>query len=217
MRHVSRTALAALASGLALLAGTNPAHGQADGSPWSVEARGGITVPAGDLADLPIDDVGPSVGLGVRYHLDPQVALRVDGGYETFAGESRQGGAAAPDVSLWHYDAGIEARLLEPGESPWNVAASAGAGATTWDTDAFTVPGGGSSGGLSETYFTANGGLEASYSATDDVRLIFGGQWYLQFTDEQDTRPLSELSPELEGGFDSASTLPFYAGVELTL
>lgn len=71
--------------------------------------------------------------------------------------------------------------------------------------------------GLSETYFTANGGLEASYGATEDVPLILGGQWYLQFTDEEDTRPLSQLSSELRGGFDSASTVPLYAGVDLKL
>lgn len=220
MKTANRTTVAAIATGLLLLIGAIPGHAQGTdrGSPWSIEARGGISVPTGDLADLPIDDVGPSVGGGLRYSLHPQIALRVDGDYETFSGEDAEGGTtAAPDVSFWHYNAGLEARLFDPGSSAWNVTANVGAGATTWDTDAFSTPGGTTSDGLSETYFTANGGLEASYGASDDVRLILGGQWHLQFADEGDTRPLSQLSPELQDGFDSASTVPLYTGVELKL
>lgn len=189
------------------------AQGIVDEDPgWTIDGRGGIAVPAGDFADLAIDDVGPTFGLGVGYYVHPRVALRIDGDVDFFSGDELAGGATGPDITLFHYNAGAEVELTPPGASPWDVTANVGAGATTWDTDSFTV--GTASDEVSETYFTANGGLKVGYDVHRNVNVFVGGQWYLQFTDEADTQPLAELAGQPEG-FDSASTIPIYAGLKL--
>jgi len=193
-----------------------PTHAQStdDAPGWTFDGRGGISVPAGDLADLPIE-VGPSFGAGVGYYVTPRVAIRGDGSVELFSGDDLAGGGTGPDITLWHYNAGVEVELTQPGAGPWDVTANVAGGATTWDTDRFTS-GTGTSDDL-ETYFTANGGLKAGYDVTPSVNVFVGGQWYLQFTDEEDTRALASLTPDLSEGFDTASTVPLYAGIEFKL
>ncbi len=196
------------------LASPTWAQGMSEDPAWTLDARGGISVPAGDLADLPIDDVGPSFGAGVGYHLTPRLALRADGDVELFSGESEGGTVGAPDINLWHYNAGVDFELTRPGAGPWDVTVNVAGGATTWDTDSFSA-GTGATQELSETYFTANGGLRAGYDLNRSVSVFLGGQWYLQFTDEEDTQALASLTPELSEGFDSASSIPLYAGLSV--
>lgn len=192
------------------------AQAYADSPRWTVDGRGGISVPVSDLSDLPIDDVAPTAGVGVGYHLTSRVTLRVDGNVEWFSGEEMAAGGSGPDITLWHYNGGVEVELTEPGAGPWDVSANLAGGATTWDTDTFTTGGGGTA-EVSETYFTANGGLRAGYDISERVHVFVGGQWYLQFTDEAETRPLAALSPELNEGLDTASSLPLTAGIELKI
>lgn len=66
---------------------------------------------------------------------------------------------------------------------------------------------------FSETYFTANGGLKVGYDVTPSVNVYAGGQWYLAFTDEEDTAVLSSLSPSEINAFDTASEIPIVLGV----
>lgn len=215
MNSAARTIAATAAALGFLMVGTVPAQAQGmmdEGPTWTMDGRGGIAVPAGDFADLAIDDVGPTFGLGVGYYVHPRVAIRIDGDVDLFSGDELAGGATGPDITLFHYNAGAEVELTPPGASPWDVTANVGAGATTWDTDSFTV--GTVSEELSETYFTANGGLKVGYDVHRNVTVFLGGQWYLQFTDEADTQPLAELAGLTEG-FDSASTIPIYAGLKL--
>lgn len=92
------------------------------------------------------------------------------------------------------------------------MTANLAGGATTWDTDAFAANG--ATIELSETYFTGNGGLEVGYEVARSVSAFLGGQWYLQFTDEAETLPLARTAGLAEG-FDTASTIPLYAGLEI--
>lgn len=212
--NMIRTIGAALA--LAVAAALAPADAQAQGAehPWSIDARGGIAVPAGDLSDAV--DVGPSFGLGIAYRIHPRIALRVDGDLDVYSGadlETAGGQVELPDLNLWHYNAGLAFEVTRPGASPWDVTANLGAGATTFDGDA--PAGGGSTvddGGLSETYFTANGGLRVGYDVHESVNVYAGGQWYLAFTDEEDTAGVA--GPEAQG-FDTASSIPLTLGVKI--
>lgn len=43
------------------------------------------------------------------------------------------------------------------------------------------------------------------------------GQWYQQFTDEEETARLAEVSPELTEGFSSASSVPLTVGFKFKL
>lgn len=215
---VRRTLLALGAMAFLTAGAAAPAQAQVlleDSPNWTVDGRGGIAVPVGDLSDLPIESVGPTFGVGVGYYVHPRVAVRVDGDVELYSGDDMAGGGTGPDVNLWHYNAGLELELTRPDAGPWDLTANLGGGATTWDTDPFTT--GAGTDDLSETYFTANGGLKLGYDVSSSANVFVGGQWYLQFTDEDDTRALASLTPELNQGFDTASSFPLYAGLKLKL
>ena len=206
---------------VALLLAGLPADGfaQAVDEPWIVDGRGGISVPAGDFADLA--DVGPSFGLGIGYRVHPRVTLRVDGDVGIFTGSELATGAEAPDMNLWHYNGGVEVELTPPDASRWDVTANLAAGATTFSSDDFAQPLTNPATGevvtdFSSTYFTANGGLKLGYDVSRNVAVYAGGQWYLAFTDEDDTAVFSALSPTEIEPFDTASEIPIVVGLKAT-
>lgn len=222
MSDRTRTLGAALALVFAMALTPVPSHAQGVDQPWSIDARGGIGVPAGDLSDLA--DVGPSFGLGVAYKIHPRIALRVDGDLDIYSGadfESQAAQPQAPDLNLWHYSGGVEFEITRPGASRWDVTANLGAGATTVDGDAFT-------GGpvenpntetteidFNETYFTANGGLKVGYDVHRNVNVYAGGQWFLTFADEDDTAVFDPVSGGEVQAFDTMSSIPLTLGVKL--
>lgn len=209
-----RTVLAGIAALGFLAVGAVPAQAQGmmDGSStWSVDGRGGIAMPVGDFSDLAIDDLGLAFGLGVAYNVHPRVAIRADGDVEMYGGSTVEEGlgGTGPDISLFHYNAGVEVELTRP-SGPWSVSANVGGGATTWDTDDFFTQDGATE--VSETYFTGNGGLRVGYEAARNVNVFLGGQWYMQFGDEAVLSQLPDAAPD----FETVNSLPIQAGVELT-
>lgn len=177
---------------------------------FSIQPRGGVAVPAGDLAD--VADVGPGVGIGFVYRLTDRLSVRVDGDADIFSGVDSEGsGPEGPDVSVYHYGAGLELAVLDP-VNRWTVDVNLGAGASTFDVDEFAA--GGSVVDLTETYFTANGGLQVGYDVTPAVNVFARGQAYLMFTDEDDTALFSAISSEVDpAGFDTAWSIPLSVGV----
>jgi len=209
-----RSVLAAIAALGFLAAGSVPAQAQGmmdDGPTWSVDGRGGIAMPVGDFSDLAIDDVGLTFGAGFAYHVHPRVAIRADGDVEMYGGSTVEEGlgGTGPDISLWHYNAGVQVELTRPGAGPLSVSANLGGGATTWDTDDFFIQDGATE--ISETYFTGNGGLRVGYEATRNVSVFLDGQWYMQFGDDA---VLSQL-PDAPSDFETVNSLPLRAGVEI--
>ena len=209
-----RNGIAAVAALGFLAASAAPAQAQArmgESSKWSVDGRAGIGVPIGDFSDLAVDDVAPTFGVGVGYAVHPRVTVRVDGDVEMYGGTTFDDGlgGTGPDISLWHYGAGAEFEVTPPA-GPWKVSANVGAGATTWDTDEFLSQAGVAE--VSDTYFTASGGLRAGYEVARSVSVFVGGQWYLQFSDAEALRPL----PGVPWGFDTVNTVPVRAGFTLT-
>lgn len=202
-----RMSLLAIAAAMTL-----PAAAQAQGR-FSVDARGGIAIPASDLADL--QDVGASAGVGLSYDLTRRLAVRVDGDVDILSGaDSGVSGASAPDFNVFHYGAGLALGLIDPASSPWNIVVNAGAGASTFDSDTFTA--GGTTTDFSETYFTANGGLRVAYDVSSTFGLFVQGQAFLMFTDEEDTAIFNQINSEVDpAGFDTAWTIPITAGFSL--
>ncbi len=98
-----RIAVLGLVVGLSTLGRPSEAQGQ---ERFSIEGRGGIAVPASDLANL--QDVGPSIGVGLVYRLDPRVSLRLDGDVDILSGvDADSSGPEAPDLNIYHYTAGL--------------------------------------------------------------------------------------------------------------
>lgn len=227
MKNRTRTFGAALA--LAFFVALTPVDAQAQGmmedgmSALSVDARGGIAVPMGDLGDLA--DVGPTVGIGVAYRVSPRLSVRVDGDLDLYSGADFGATSAAqpsaPDMTLWHYSGGLQYDVTEPGSSGLSVSANVGAGATIVDTDPF-VGGpvenpetGEIEADFNETYFTANGGVRIGYAVHDRVDVYGGAQWYVTFADEEHTAVFSALSPTEANAFDRAYSVPLTLGVKL--
>lgn len=213
-RSLRTAVLTAIGVSFLALGTAAPAEAQmADDHPqWSVDGQAGIGLPVGDLSDLPIDDVGPAITLGVGYNLSPRFTIRGHGAVEIFGSEDER--EVAPDVRLFHYGGGVVFDVIASGQSPFEIAVNAGGGATTFDTDAFSNPGGGP-GEFKETYFSFNGGVMLGYGFTEDATVFVRGEWYQMFTDEDETLKLAQVSPELDEGFDSASSVPIQVGVNV--
>jgi hypothetical protein len=181
----------------------------------SVEARGGIAIPTSDLSDLA--DEGPSFGVGVSFPLNSRLSVRVDGDVDILSGKDASGtDPEGPDMNLYHYGAGLEYALVQPGDSRWGLDVNIGAGATTFDVDEFDVMG--TPVDFSETYFTANGGLTLGYQVSRSVSVFIGGQAFIMFADEDDTAIFAAINSEIDpAGFDTAVTIPLTAGFKIAL
>ncbi|MFW6088879.1 MAG: outer membrane beta-barrel protein [Gemmatimonadota bacterium] len=209
----SATGSALLATTL-LLGVSSPANAQhVDGQRFSIEPRAGIAIPAGDLSD--VADAGPGLGLGLAYTLTDRLAVRLDGDVDILSGlDATATNPEGPDVTIWHYGAGLQYALLDPASSRWAVDVNLGIGASTFDVDEFSV--GASTIDVTETYFTANGGLQVGYDVTPGVNVFGRGQAFLMFTDEDDTAVFSAFNPDIDpAGFDSAWSIPLSVGVAI--
>ncbi len=147
-----------------------PSLAQAQGQ-WSVQGRAGIAIPAGDLSD--VQDLGPSFGAGAAYWFRDRLAVRADLDVDLLSGADNPLGGEFEDITLYHYNAGVEYDLMPPGQSQWKVHANAGIGATTSDSDA-----------ASETDFSLNGGAKVGYAVTPRVHVFGGARAYVIFADE---------------------------------
>lgn len=194
----------------AFLALAFPADADAQGR-FSFSGQGGIAVPAGDLADF--TEVGPAFGGGIAYWFSPRVAIRADVDASLLNGKDSEGtGPEGPDASLLHYNAGLQVNLTNPDATPWNFMLNVGGGASTLDVDDVE----GVLTDFSETYFALNGGLGIGYDLSQNLSIFVDGQWYLTFTDEEDTAVFADINPEVDPeGFSTASDIPLTLGIRV--
>ena len=170
-------------------------------------------IPSGDLSD--VADVGPSVGIGFGYRLTDRLTVRLDGDADILSGLDASGsGPEGPDVTIYHYGAGLQYALLDTTSQRWTIDLQLGVGASTFDVDEFSLSG--ETVDFDETYFTANGGAQIGYDVTPSVSVFGRGQAYLVFTDEDDTAAFSAFSPDADpAGFDTALSIPLSVGVAI--
>lgn len=158
-----------------------------------LEAQGGVAFPAGDLAKF--TDVGVSMGVGGAFWLHDNFAVRADGDFADLNGE-RDGlvsEAVTPDVTLYHYGLGVE--LDVPGRasnSAWDFEVNAGAGGTTFDTEAF-LESGDRREDITKTYPNVNAGIALGREVTEDVVVSVRSQAFYTFVDERDLQPIADL------------------------
>lgn len=190
---------AALAAA-AVMAGA-PSASEAQGG-LVVDGRTGVAVPIGRLADL--ERVGLVFGGGVGISVAPNLTARLDLDAAFLEGRRPESGALAPGINLFHYSGGVETRL-SPGalrDRRITLAAGLGAGASTLEVEAFVIPAGSPRAGetvaSSETYLSTYGGVRLGYPLSRRLEFSLGGRAFAVFADEQDTRVLELLSPEVE-------------------
>lgn len=185
---------------------------------FTVESAAGITLPASSLGD--IADPGPNVGLQLGYAVTRRLALNVIGDVDFLNGAGLSAGAQAPDMRLWHYGAGLDASLLRPSgvaRSPkrWSLRANIGVGATTFDSDKFSV--GAQERSFNHTYFTTGGGLRLGYSVSSRLNTYISSRAYWMAMDKNHTEALAALDPDKVRAFDSGWTFPVTAGFSLRM
>lgn len=181
-----------------------PAGGDGQVPSPSLEIHGGIGMPAFDMADR--TGPGPAFGLELGYRLSGRVAVVAGGDVELLSGDA-DAVVDHPDVSVWHYGAGIEAGLLDPSRTYWRLRAGVGAGAATVDV----------SGGGSATDPALWASLELGRELSEEMELLVGLRPWLAFTG--DGGPGADPGGGPSGGGDGADTLwtfPLTAAVRLT-
>jgi hypothetical protein len=184
---------------LAALALAGSADGAAAQQPLAFELRAGAGLPAFDLADRA--DAGFAVGLDLSYRVADRVSVVAGGDVEFLSGEERitPGGGGPPDLTAWHYGAGLEAQLLDPRRTYWRLSLGGGLGGTTFDV---------SDGGGSETDFSVYGNLELGHEVSREADLFLGVRGWLAFAG--DGGAVSGPS-----GADALWSFPVMAGVRL--
>lgn len=193
-------------------------QGEAQGG-FALEGQGGVGIPVGALEDLVRP--GPTLGLGLAYWFHPQVAIRIDGDAELLRGRDLVGAATprGPDIDIFHYGAGLQFEFTNPWTSRWEVTVNAGGGGTTLDSEEFLLDVDPEGEPLLEdfraTYFHLYGGIGIGVELTRHLHLFLDGQWYLVMADEEETSVLTQASPDLEEGFDTASSIPLTLGIRL--
>jgi len=165
-----------------------------------VELRGGVASAVESLNHYA--DPGGALGAGIGTRVHDRVSLWADGDLEIMS-EDLAGSVVLPSIYLWHYHAGVEVRLVEPGASPWHVRLKGGAGGTTIDTERFFEGGD----DFLHTYPSIGGALSVGYRYSDRISLGVTGQVFVAFTDEEETAELASLSPALNA-FDDAVSFP---------
>lgn len=213
------TSIAAGLTALMLIAAPAVLNAQ-DGSPFSVDARGGVAIPISDMAD--VAGLGPAVGASASYRVHPRVDATIAGELDVLSGLDAEGDAAAtPEVELWRALVGANVRVLGRRASPVDLSAHVLGGLTSYNTAIFpeVVFGpDGPVGDFAETYPTVAGGLEAAYPVFSSMEvsgdLYVRGSWTMMFTDEAETSIFGELRPGA-GGFEQGTTIPVTLGLRL--
>lgn len=197
---------------------------------WAVEGNGGVMLPLGDLGD--VADPGLTLGLAGSYFLNPNFALRVEGGL-SFLGPA-DGGGVDPDLTMWAFTGGFEYHITDPGSTTF-FTIDLGAGGVTFDTDVFSVDnvtcdprcttstGARSTGNFDNTYFALNGGLQVGYNfaphgdtGTYMGTIFIGADITIAFANEDDSSLLTALYGN-NAGFSSAYAIPITAGLRLNV
>lgn len=185
-----------LAALTALALGNVPAAAQG----FTTEVRGGISFPAGDLAE--VTDVGFNGGLGLGWVLSERLAIRADGDLE-FLNEDARGGVVMPRTFLWHYQAGLELGLTGA-DSDWLIRARGGAGGTTYDTDRFDNGGD----DFLHSAFSVSGGLGIGRRWLENAEVGVLGRGFVAFLDDERTAELAALNPTRVTNFSKSSSFP---------
>lgn len=206
---------------LSLLVLADPGRGQGaeDFEGWAADARSGIALGAGALADLA--EPGPTFGAGGSYWLTPSAAVRADVDLELYDNTEPFGPLEeeGPDVRLWHSTVGALLRFTNSEAPRWSTLIGAGAGLTNFDTDSFLIPATVEPRPFefSDTYFTTYARLRVAYEVSRRVRVYLGGRSHFIVADEEDTEVFRVASGGRIQPFGTVASFPFVLGASVGL
>jgi len=165
-------AFASLLSGACLTLPTDGAL--AHTHEWDLQGTVGAAVPFGDLSD--VTETGVGLGFGLTRWANKWLGFHLGTALNMLGAKG-----AGPDLDLWHYNAGIEADLINPSTSNFRLHFNVGLGGTT--TSAKDLD--------SQTDFTVNGGPNLEYAFSRRWNGLVGTQLYVIFaTDTEVVLPV---------------------------
>jgi hypothetical protein len=159
MKRVHGFAFASLISGACLTLPLGRSVAQA--YEFDMQGTIGVAVPVGNLSDT--SDPGLGLGFGLTRWVNKWVGFHLG-----IAANMLNAKGAGPDLTLWHYNAGIEGDLINPSTSKFRLHANLGLGATTTSANS-----------NSSTDFTINGGPNLEYSFGERLNGLVGAQLYV--------------------------------------
>ena len=195
---------------LAILAVPSDGLGQATGK-VSVDARVGVSLPAGTLADL--TDIGGTAGASLAWNFHPNWAIRADFDYMRLDdGADDLGVTLSPPMNMMFLGGSFEVNFNAPRlqEHPFKFMLNVGAGVMKMKVDDTFDPGHPAN-GFDHTYPTIQGGAKIGYQVEPWLNLFVNGTAYLVIIKSGDTSvfPIPDT-------FDHAWVFPVTAGVRLT-
>lgn len=142
---------------------------------WDIQGQVGVAVPIGNLSDT--HDPGVAFGIGLSRWFNKRLAFHLGTGLDLLGGKTglNVGGSIIDirDISLWHYNAGIEIDLINPEASHVRAHAQLGLGGTTIsvkDAD-------------SSNEFSINGGASLEYQFSPDFNGLVGTTLHIIMSD----------------------------------
>jgi hypothetical protein len=190
------------------------ALGQATGQ-LSLEARGGVALPAASIAD--ITDLGGTLGGSLVWHFHPNWALRGDVDYMMLDdGEDDFGVVLSPPMDLLFFGGSVEVNFGSPKyqDFPLTFMVNVGAGAMNMKVDDTFDPGHPAN-AFDHTYLAFQGGAKIGYQLKDWINLFVNGTAYFMVMDSNDSLVFENVSAGVEN-FDTGWMVPVTAGVRLT-
>jgi len=189
----------------------------------SIEARGGLGLASGALADL-TGGVGTFVGGGLSVQLSPNFALRADGSGE-FLDEGVVPSSPVgimPPLRLINADGGIEIDFpqTDPEKPPLFANLYLGVGATNVHATPITnmpdTPEGNAVNNFSKTYLSFHGFAGFGYQPTRSVLFFVRGETYFVLLRDADAALFRAVAPGLDP-FNRFWEHPVSAGVRLSI
>jgi hypothetical protein len=171
-----------------------------DYKPLSINARAGIAVPSGSIAD--IAKSGAVFGGGLGYNLG-RVELRANadfGKHDVKVGPAPASGDLKINVN--HFIVGAGYHLIDPrGENKVRLSVNLGAGAMTFKVD--------QSGAETDSFFAINAGAEAGYELSRSFEIFLNLQGDIAFKNKDEL--------DLGTNDSTAWVWPLTAGLKLRI
>ena len=189
---------------------TQPATGKI-----SVDLRGGVAIPVGDMAK--ITDVGGLAGASLLWNFTPNWALRADFDYMKLDdGTDDFGVVLSPPMDLMFFGGSFEVNFNGPRlqSHPITFMLNVGAGAMNMKVDD-TFDAGHPANVFDHTYLAFQGGMKIGYQLKPWINIFVNGTAYFMIMDSNDT--LVFVDPDAGvTNFDTGWVIPVTAGVRLT-
>lgn len=175
----------------------------------SVDLRGGVAIPAGNMAT--ILDVGGVAGASAMWNFHPNWAIRADFDYMKLDdGRNSLGVLISPPQDLMFVGGSFEVNFSAPKlqSYPLTFMLNAGAGMMNMKVDDTFDPGSPAN-GFDEWYLTFQGGAKIGWQFEPWINVFVNGTAYFMVIDSADTGGFGY-------NFDNGWVIPITAGVRLT-